>query len=112
MIEIIIFSAAFGYVFAEASKIPQNFAHWLFRKGIYKVERRNMSYIAEKDMFIETNVPYSLKPFTCGLCLSFWTGFVSSLIYSNFNLPESLGVGFTASLIAVLIKSVDDRLNR
>lgn len=106
ILEIIIFSAAFGYVFAEASKIPQNFAQWLLSKGYHTYDWKmyNMGFKNPK--------PYSLKPFTCGMCLSFWTGFVSSLIYSNFNLPESLGVGFTASLIAVLIKSVDDRLNR
>lgn len=86
MFNIILFSAAFGYVFGEVSKISQNLR--LLNK--YR--------------------PLNRKPFTCGMCLSFWT----ALIASNFNGSniQSIGVAFTAALIALLIKSVDDRINR
>lgn len=80
MFNIILFSAAFGYVFGEVSKIPNNFK------------------------------PLNRKPFTCGMCLSFWTALIASN-FNGFNI-QSLGIAFTAALIAVLIKSVDDRLNR
>lgn len=87
MFNIILFSAAFGYVFGEVSKIPNNLR--LLNK--YK--------------------PLNRKPFTCGMCLSFWTAYITSLV-SGYKLFEIIGIAFTAALTAVIIKSVDDRLNR
>lgn len=90
-IEVITYSAAFGYVFAEVSGIPQRYAKffWMLTKGI------NQS---------------SFKPFTCGMCLSFWLGLLSSLLIFNFDPFTALGIGFTASLTAVMLKAIHQRL--
>lgn len=86
MFNIILFSAALGYVFGEVSKIPNNLR------------------------LLNKFKPLNRKPFTCGMCLSFWT----ALIISNWNglNIQSLGIAFTAALTAVIIKSIDEKLNR
>lgn len=91
VLEVITYSAAFGYVFAEVSGIPQRCAKffWMLTKGI------NRS---------------SLKPFTCGMCLSFWSGLLSSYLIFNFDPFTALGIGFTASLTAVMLKAIHQRL--
>lgn len=105
MIEVILFSAAFGYVFAEVSKIPQNFAQWLLKRGYHTYDWQMYNH------GFKNPKPYSLKPFTCGMCLSFWSALISA-IFLNFDLWHCFGIAFCASLTAVLIKSVDDRFNR
>lgn len=100
--EVILFSVAFGYVFGEVSRIPQSFARWLMKFGFYRTMRINPFEI--------TKQPYSLKPFTCGLCLSFWTCLTLSILIGT-GFP-SIGYAFAASLFTVLIKAIHERIIR
>lgn len=46
------------------------------------------------------------KPFNCFICLSFWCGFVASIVASDLtviNCIYSLGSGFIASVVAYFI---------
>lgn len=59
---------------------------------------------------------YSLKPFTCALCLAFWSSTITNILNSNgLNIQELfriLTVAALTSAIAVFIKSIHDRINR
>jgi hypothetical protein len=44
-----------------------------------------LSYLLTKGKLTTTN--YSLKPFTCSLCLTFWLGIVYLLLNASFTIP-------------------------
>lgn len=91
---LIIGSAGIGYSFAELSNIPQSIANYLN-------DRWNIGKKIEGYEYVK--LPYRLKPFDCGYCLSFWVGLFSTL-YFYYGLILSLMVGFTSSVLASLLK--------
>lgn len=91
---LILGSSATGLIIAEISGIPQRFSYWLLNE--FDIGTKNKKYEYIKD-------PLSLKPFSCGLCLSFWTGLTVSLIV-GLGFVYALLIGFTASLLTVLLK--------
>jgi len=96
LIFLIIGSACVGFSFAEVSMVPQIFSKWLLDKFNIGQNVKGYQYI---------KVPYRLKPFDCGYCLSFWTGLLSTY---NFNYGFTLAIiaGFTASIVAILLKKI------
>lgn len=93
---LIIGSACVGFSFAEVSMIPQLFSKWLLQEFDFGKKVENYQYF---------KTPYRLKPFDCGYCLSFWVSFLSSL-YFNYGIVASLIIGFTSSVIAILLKKL------
>jgi hypothetical protein len=91
---LIVGSACVGFSFAEVSNIPQIFARWLVDEFDLGTKMPGYSYITQ---------PFRLKPFDCGYCLSFWVAFLSAL-YFNYNIVTALIIGFTSSVIAILLK--------
>lgn len=104
MIDIILYPLAIGLLFAEFSGIPQSFARWLAKKG-FGISTLNGFYYANK-------LPYKLKPFGCGMCLTFWLSLTMSIFSANFALYTAIGNAAIASAIAYLIITVRDRINR
>jgi hypothetical protein len=92
---IIIGSASVGYSFAELSGVPQGLSQWLYDKFNIGKKVNGFEYI---------KTPLRLKPFDCGYCLSFWTGFLTTFYFDYADLILSVMVGFTASVIASLLK--------
>lgn len=86
MIKLIILPALFGMWFAEFTMIPQRIAIKLFKTAY-------------------------LKPFTCGLCFSFWVTLITNFAYHSCITDSILNAG-TGSLIAVMIKGTYDAINR
>ena len=86
-------SACIGFSFAEVSGVPQAISRWLLSQ--FNFGKRVKGYNDFK-------MPYRLKPFDCGYCLSFWIGFSSGLIYTN--ILFSLMIGFSASIVAITFK--------
>lgn len=93
---LIVGSASLGLGFAEISQIPQAFASFLLNKFNIGKSVKGYDYI---------KVPYRLKPFDCGYCLSFWTGLISSY-YFGYDLIVSLMIGFVAGIVSILIKRI------
>lgn len=91
---LIIGSACFGFSFAEVSGIPQAFSRFLYN-------RFNLGSNVKGYQYIKT--PYRLKPFDCGYCLSFWVGLLSSY-YIGYELLFALMFGFSASVVAIILK--------
>lgn len=89
-------SAAVGFSFAEVSQIPQTLSKYLLDTFNIGKSLKGYSYV---------KIPYRLKPFDCGYCLSFWVGFLSAYYY-NSEIIISLMVGFSASILALLIKKI------
>ena len=100
----IIYPIAIGLLFAEFSGIPQSFARWLAKKGI-GISKVN-------GFFLEPKIPYKLKPFGCGLCLTFWISLTFSIFSANFEVYNALGTASIASCISYLIISINARINR
>lgn len=93
---LIVGSACVGFSFAEVSMIPQTFARWLCDEFDLGKRMPGYSYIT---------VPFRLKPFDCGYCLSFWVAFLSSL-YFNYNIVTALIIGFTSSVVSIILKKL------
>lgn len=93
---LIVGSACVGFSFAEVSNIPQTFARWLCDELGFGKKMPGYSYIT---------VPFRLKPFDCGYCLSFWVAFLSAL-YFNYNIVTALIIGFTSSVVSILLKKL------
>lgn len=91
---LIIGSAGCGFSFGELSGIPQSITNYLHERFDFGKKVQGYDYI---------KMPYRLKPFDCGYCLSFWIGLFSTL-YFDYGLLLSLMVGFTASVLASLLK--------
>ena len=91
---LILGSAAIGFSFAEVSMIPQTLALWL---------RDRFNIGKALDAYKYLKVPYRLKPFDCGYCLSFWVAFLSAL-YFNYIILFALMIGFGASIVAITLK--------
>ena len=91
---LVIGSACVGFSFAEVSMLPQAFSKWLLDKFNIGKDVKGYQYI---------KVPYRLKPFDCGYCLSFWVGVLSSYSF-NCNLIAAVMIGFAASIVAILFK--------
>ena len=104
MIKIILYSVAIGLLFAEFSGIPQRFARWLATKG-FGVSTLNGFTSSVK-------IPYKLKPFGCGMCLTFWISLTMSIFSANFDLWEAFGIACISGSIAHLILTVYARINR
>ena len=104
MIKIILYSVAIGLLFAEFSGIPQRFARWLATKGFGINSYGGMSFTKR--------LPYKLKPFGCGMCLTFWVGLLLSIFSANFDLWEAFGIACISGSIAHLILTVYARINR
>lgn len=91
---LIIGSACVGFSFAEVSMLPQAFSKWLLEKFNIGKDVKGYQYI---------KVPYRLKPFDCGYCLSFWVGLISAYDFSV-EFIFSIMIGFAASIVAILLK--------
>ena len=91
---LILGSAAIGFSFAEVSMIPQMFSKWLCNR--FDIGK-------SLDAYKYLKVPYRLKPFDCGYCLSFWVAFLSA-IYFNYIILFALMIGFGASIVAIILK--------
>lgn len=107
MIEAIILPAMVGVLFADLSGIPQAVSQWLCDKNIYGCNIPN-PYGYGADKFI----PGRLKPFDCGLCLSFWLSLANSTLICKFTFVTSIGIAATSAVVAVMVKAIYDRINR
>ena len=104
MINTILIPLAIGLLFAEFSGIPQSFARWLASIGIGKANHNGFTFTKK--------LPYKLKPFGCGLCLTFWIALFLNVYSCNFTFIESVGFACMSSCIAYLIITIRDRINR
>jgi hypothetical protein len=91
---LIIGSACVGFSFAEVSMIPQKFSGWLLQT--FNLGKKVKGY-----QFVK--VPYRLKPFDCGYCLSFWVGLLSTYNLGH-GLINAIMIGFASSIVAVILK--------
>lgn len=93
---LIIGSACVGFGFAEITQIPQGVSRFLLEQFNLGKKVKGYEYV---------KVPYRLKPFDCGYCLSFWIGFLSSY-YFGYELIVSIMIGFIAGIVSILIKKI------
>jgi hypothetical protein len=105
ILTIIIASSCIGVTFAELSGIPNSIKNWLkdkriwYRKGVFLggefIEGVSGAYITKR-----------IKPFDCGLCLSFWISL--SLCYFKAGQPllESIGYASISAVLAVWIVKI------
>lgn len=93
---LIVGSACVGFSFAEVSGIPQAISRFILDRFNIGQELKQYNYI---------KVPYRLKPFDCGYCLSFWFSFLVGLHF-EYGILLSLIFGFSSSIVAIALKKL------
>lgn len=98
----IIACTAFGVLFAELSGIPQFVSRFLaamriwYKQGYYI----NGEFVSDKS---GKALPRRIKPFDCGMCLSFWTCFLISKFWLHADWIYSVGFAAMSAVLAVII---------
>jgi hypothetical protein len=97
-IEIILLPVAIGLLFAEFSGIPQWFTRWLWKT--FKIGRMVLS---------GHKIPIRIKPFDCGMCLSFWIA-IAQNYFLSYSIYHIIGYAAISGCLAHLILKTTNKL--
>lgn len=109
MIQHILFPVAIGLLFAEFSGIPQKISRWLLKK--YKIGVPSIPYTGISGFSgpIQQRVPYRLKPFDCGMCLSFWIAIIQNYCL-HYTVYDILALAAASGCVAYLTMIIVSRI--